>query len=88
MELYPGTSIPPEEKVNLKCKSKWNSVRKAYADFLGKPYIISPVYTSNKTLKNTIFYNSMFIVYTSVYEKNNFMISKTFKCVFYKKNTC
>ncbi len=53
MELYPGTSIPPEEKVNLKCKSKWNSVRKAYADFLGKPYIIPPVYTSNKTLKNT-----------------------------------
>ena len=52
MELYPGTSIPPEEKANLKCKSKWNSVRKAYADFLGKPYIIPPVYNSNKTLKN------------------------------------
>ena len=52
MELYPGTSIPPEEKANLKCKSKWNSVRKAYADFLGKQYIIPPVYTS-KTLNNT-----------------------------------
>ena len=51
MEMYPGTSIPPEEKANLKCKSKWNSVRKAYADFLGKPYIIPPVYTS-KTLNN------------------------------------
>ena len=52
MELYPGTSIPPEEKSNLKCKSNWNSVRKAYADFLGKPYIIPPVYNSNKTLNN------------------------------------
>jgi len=44
MELYPGTTIPSEEKSQLKCRQKWNSVRKAYANFLGKPYVISPIY--------------------------------------------
>jgi hypothetical protein len=50
MELHPGTSITPQEQKVLKCRQKWNSVRKAYADFVGKPYIIPPVY-QNKTLK-------------------------------------
>jgi len=50
MELHPGTSITPQEQKILKCRQKWNSVRKAYADFVGKPYIIPPVY-QNKTLK-------------------------------------
>jgi hypothetical protein len=52
MELHPGTSLTPEEKKNYKCRQNWNSVRKAYADFTGKPYVIPPVYPT-KTEKNT-----------------------------------
>jgi hypothetical protein len=51
LELHPGTSITPEEIKNLKCRQKWNSVRKAWSNFTGKPYIIPPVYQT-KTLKN------------------------------------
>jgi hypothetical protein len=57
MELYPGTSIPPEDLSNLRCIQKWNSVRKAYADFTGKPYVITPVYSllkNNKSKNNKI----------------------------------
>ena len=52
MELYPGTTIPPEEINNLKCNQKWNAVRKAYAEFIGKPYTIPPVYREEKTKNN------------------------------------
>jgi hypothetical protein len=68
MELHPGTTITPQEQKVLKCRQKWNSVRKAYADFVGKPYIIPPVYqnktvkraenTTNKTQKNPIAQNN------------------------------
>lgn len=44
MELHPGTSLTPDEMKNYKCRQKWNSIRKAYANFTGKPYIIPPVY--------------------------------------------
>ena len=50
MELYPGTSLTPEKIKELKCDSKYNMIRKAYAEFIGKPYIVVPVY--NKTNKN------------------------------------
>ena len=52
LELHPGTSITPIEIKKLKCRQKWNSVRKAWSDFTGKPYIIPPVYNNTKTLKN------------------------------------
>ena len=55
MVLYPGTSIPEDELKKLQCTSKWNSVRKAWSDFTGKPYIIAPVYSmldKNKTQNN------------------------------------
>ena len=55
MELYPGTSIPEDELKKLQCTSKWNAVRKAWADFTGKPYVIKPVYSmldKNKTQNN------------------------------------
>ena len=53
LELYPGTTIPDDKLSELKCKSKWNSVRKSYAEFTGTRYIMSPVYYSTaKTLKN------------------------------------
>jgi hypothetical protein len=51
LELHPGTSISAEEMKNIKCRQKWNSVRKAYADFTGKHYVITPVYQT-KTIKN------------------------------------
>ena len=51
LEVHPGTSVTPEEMKNLKCRQKWNSVRKAWSEFTGKPYVIPPVYQT-KTLKN------------------------------------
>ena len=48
MELYPGTSIKPDQMRNLKCNSKWNAIRKAYSEFIGKPYIIPPAYELSK----------------------------------------
>ena len=55
MELYPGTKIPQNELQTLKCNQKWNAIRKSYAEFVGKPYVIPPVYREdkkNKTEKN------------------------------------
>ena len=56
MELKPGTSLSAEEIKNLKCNRKWNSIRKAYSEVIGKPYVIKPVYdktnANSKTLKN------------------------------------
>jgi hypothetical protein len=53
MELHPGTTMSEEERKGLKCNSKWNAIRKSYADFVGKPYVIPPLYKkyNNKTLK-------------------------------------
>ena len=53
MELYPGTSIPETELKTLKCNSRWNAVRKAWADFTGKPYIIPPAYSMIKSNNKT-----------------------------------
>jgi hypothetical protein len=50
MELQEGTTISDEDKKNIKCRIKWNVVRKAYAEFTGKPYTIAPLY-HNKTNK-------------------------------------
>jgi hypothetical protein len=53
LELYPGTTIPDDKLSELKCNSRWNTVRKSYAEFTGTRYIMSPVYYSTaKTLKN------------------------------------
>lgn len=35
MELHPGTSITPQEQKVLKCRQKWNSVRKSLCGFRG-----------------------------------------------------
>ena len=53
MELHPGTTMSEEDRKGLKCNTKWNAIRKAYADFVGKPYVIPPLYKkyNNKTLK-------------------------------------
>ena len=50
MELQEGTTLNKDDLKNIKCRQKWNAVRKAYADFTGQKYIIPPVY--NNTPKN------------------------------------
>jgi len=50
MELHPGTSLTPEQISKSKCNTKYNAIRKAFAEFTGRSYIIPPVY--NKTVKN------------------------------------
>jgi hypothetical protein len=54
LELKKGSPLTPEEIGESKCTRKWNTVRKAFANFTGKTYTIPPVYDySNKqTLKN------------------------------------
>jgi hypothetical protein len=51
LELSPGTSLTSEEAEKLKCTHKWNLIRKAYSNLVGKPYNITPVYQT-QTLKN------------------------------------
>lgn len=50
MELHPGTTISPEEIKQVKCKHRWNSIKKAYSEFMGKPYSVTLL---PKTIKNT-----------------------------------
>ena len=50
MELQKGTTLSPEQLSDAKCNRKWNSVRKSFANFTGRKYVIPPVYT-NKTQK-------------------------------------
>jgi len=45
MELHPGTSLTPEQLNESKCNSRYNSIRKAFSQFTGTPYVIPPVYT-------------------------------------------
>jgi hypothetical protein len=54
LELKKGSPLTPGEISESKCTRKWNTVRKAFANFTGKTYTIPPVYDySNKqTLKN------------------------------------
>jgi hypothetical protein len=47
MEVHPGISLTPKQINESKCKSKYNAIRKAYSEFTGKPYVISPVYKQN-----------------------------------------
>ena len=61
MELQKGTTLSKEEISNIKCVKGWNKVRKSFADFTGKKYVIPPVYekkedkntSNNNTKKNT-----------------------------------
>jgi hypothetical protein len=44
MELQKGKTLSKEQMSNIKCIKGWNKVRKSYADFTGKKYVIAPVY--------------------------------------------
>jgi hypothetical protein len=50
MEVHPGTSLTPKQINESKCNSKYNSIRKAFSEFTGKPYIIPPVYKENTNI--------------------------------------
>jgi hypothetical protein len=60
LELYPGTNVTKEQIESVKCNSRWESVRQAWAEFSGKPYVIVPNYQTilpnsneyNKTQRN------------------------------------
>ena len=44
MELQKGTTLSKEQISNIKCIKGWNKVRKSFADFTGKKYVVPPVY--------------------------------------------
>ena len=52
LQLQPGTSISPEEKKNLNCNHKWNTVRKSYSQLFGKQYNPKPDYSLLAPQKN------------------------------------
>jgi hypothetical protein len=58
MELKRGKEPLTSQEIRaLKCDQKWNSVRRAYAEFTGKKYVIPPVYdniSQKKTQKQKI----------------------------------
>jgi hypothetical protein len=45
MELQKGTSLSPKDLSNLKCKQRWNSVRKSYSHLRGLKYAPAPDYS-------------------------------------------
>ena len=55
MELYPGKSLTPEQLKNSKCNSKYNAIKKAFSEFTGKPYNITPVYQKSPAKKTKKF---------------------------------
>ena len=54
LELKKGSPLTQDELKQSKCTQKWNTVRKAFANFSGKTYTIPPVYdySTKQTLKN------------------------------------
>jgi hypothetical protein len=52
LELQKGETISKEQAKEIKCRQKWNAVRKAYAKFTKKKYVIPPVYDYSKETTN------------------------------------
>jgi hypothetical protein len=52
MELHPGTSLTKKQINESKCNSKYNAIRRAYSEFIGQPYVITPDYNISQTKKN------------------------------------
>ena len=51
MELHPGTSLTPQQISQSKCSNRYNSIRKSFAEFTGRPYVIPPVYPTNQNTR-------------------------------------
>jgi hypothetical protein len=56
LEVYLGDTLTMHDKETAKCRRKWNSVRKAYADFMGLKYVIPPAIGNAKP--KTTHYNT------------------------------
>jgi hypothetical protein len=52
VEFIKGISVTKEQIDQSKCSSKWNAVRKAFANFTGRKYVVKPVYSYDVTKKN------------------------------------
>ena len=52
LALYSGKSIPKDKESEIKCKMRWNNVRKSYSNLTNQKYVIKPEYKGGKTLKN------------------------------------
>ena len=46
MDLQKGTTLSSKDLSNLKCRQRWNSVRKSYADLRGLNYVSTPDYSN------------------------------------------
>jgi hypothetical protein len=53
LELYPGTSVSPEDEKDMKCNKKWNAVKKAYSEFTGNSYKLGSLYKTKTKTANT-----------------------------------
>jgi hypothetical protein len=51
LELHEGTSLTPQQIMESKCNNKYNNIRKSYAEFVGKPYVLPPVYNGGSRRK-------------------------------------
>jgi CRISPR/Cas system-associated exonuclease Cas4 (RecB family) len=57
MELKKGKQLSIKDMVDIKCRQKWNTVRRNYANLRGIKYVIPPVYDnapSRMTIKNIV----------------------------------
>ena len=44
MELQKGKTLTKEQISDIKCIKGWNKVRKSFADFTGRKYVVPPIY--------------------------------------------
>uniref|UniRef100_A0A6C0JFD0 OTU domain-containing protein n=1 Tax=viral metagenome TaxID=1070528 RepID=A0A6C0JFD0_9ZZZZ len=51
MYIQKGTSLSRNEVSNLKCRKRWNAIRKSYADLRGLTYVIKPDYNNLPSTK-------------------------------------
>jgi hypothetical protein len=52
MDLQKGTTLSSKDLSNLKCRQRWNSVRKSYADLRGLNYVATPDYSNLPSSQN------------------------------------
>jgi hypothetical protein len=72
IELHPGTTLTPELKKGVKCKNKWNAVRKAYSEFTGHHYSMKPDYSLINTKLNINQTKKKYYNPNKYYNRNNY----------------
>jgi len=53
MELQRGSSLTNKDLSNIKCKQRWNSIRKSYANMRGLKYTVLPDYSNLPTARSS-----------------------------------